>query len=217
MNALASDPETGKELWRKVHDNQLGGAKVSSASGATRARDHVEQGVDVDEEDLEPGPDWAPSIAIQPMEINFGNKPLCSISDAHLTVFNTHASEPLRVLSLTTDSMAFQPKSTPGNLPPFEVPAGGRRKIFVTYAPRTLGMAMGTFMLVTEKGSLLLNARGIGVNSPYQVQPLIGVRLPTGVPYVWRLDVHNPHATPLRIVEAVSWVCWSSSWRARPA
>ena len=151
MNALASDPETGKELWRKVHDNQLGGAKVSSASGATRARDHVEQGVDVDEEDLEPGPDWAPSIAIQPMEINFGNKPLCSISDAHLTVFNTHASEPLRVLSLTTDSMAFQPKSTPGNLPPFEVPAGGRRKIFVTYAPRTLGMAMGTFMLVTEK------------------------------------------------------------------
>ena len=204
MNALASDPETGKELWRKVHDNQLGGAKVSSASGATRARDHVEQGVDVDEEDLEPGPDWAPSIAIQPMEINFGNKPLCSISGAHLTVFNTHASEPLRVLSLTTDSMAFQPKSTPGNLPPFEVPAGGRRKIFVTYAPRTLGMAMGTFMLVTEKGSLLLNARGIGVNSPYQVQPLIGVRLPTGVPYVWRLDVHNPQATPLRIVEAVS-------------
>ena len=54
------------------------------------------------------------------------------------------------------------------------------------------------------EGSLLLNARGIGVNSPYQVQPLIGVRLPTGVPYVWRLDVHNPHATPLRIVEAVS-------------
>ena len=36
------------------------------------------------------------------------------------------------------------------------------------------------------------------------MQPLIGVRLPTGVPYVWRLDVHNPHATPLRIVEAVS-------------
>ena len=204
MNALTSDPETGKELWRKVHDNQMGGARARSASGATRARDHVEQGVEVNDEDLKPGPDWAPSIAIQPIEINFGNKPLCSISDAHLTVFNTHASEPLRVLSLTTDSMAFQPKSTPGNLPPFEVPAGGRRKIFVTYAPRTLGMAVGTFMLLTEKGSLLINVRGIGVNSPYQVQPLIGVRLPTGVPYVWRLDVHNPHATPLRIVEAVS-------------
>ena len=94
MNALTSDPETGKELWRKVHDNQWG--RETSRRRARRARDHVEQGVEVNDEDLKPGPDWAPSIAIQPMEINFGNKPLCSISDAHLTVFNTHASEPLR-------------------------------------------------------------------------------------------------------------------------
>jgi len=37
------------------------------------------------------------------------------------------------------------------------------------------------------------------VTSPYQVQPLIGAQVPTGVPYLWQLQLHNPHHLPLKV------------------
>ena len=74
----------------------------------------------------------------------------------------------------------------------------------MTYSPRVHGLIQGTFMLLTAKGSFIINVKGFGAPSPYRVAPLIGAKVPTGVPYAYRLELYNPHPTPLRIIEAVS-------------
>jgi hypothetical protein len=35
--------------------------------------------------DLAPGPEWAPFVSIHPPEIEFGKRPLCSLSTSHFT------------------------------------------------------------------------------------------------------------------------------------
>jgi hypothetical protein len=30
------------------------------------------------------------------------------------------------------------------------------------------------------------------------------IKVPTGVPYIWHLELHNPHDAPLKVIEAVS-------------
>ena len=59
-------------------------------------------------------------------------------------------------------------------------------------------------MLLTSKGSFIISSKGFGVNSQYQVQPLSGAQVPTGVPYIWRLELYNPHDAPLKVIEAIS-------------
>ena len=59
-------------------------------------------------------------------------------------------------------------------------------------------------MVITDKGSFLIKARGGAVESPYGLQPLSHVKVPPRFPHVFALEVHNPHDTNLRVVEAVS-------------
>ena len=67
----------------------------------------------------------------------------------------------------------------------------------MTYSPRVHGLIQGTFMLLTAKGSFIINVKGFGAPSPYRVAPLIGAKVPTGVPYAYRLELYSLHPTPL--------------------
>ena len=150
--------------------------------------------------ELAPGPEWAPFVSIYPPEMDFGKKPLCSLHKANITIFNTHANESLTLMSLTTDSVPFQPL----DFAPVAVGPKSRYALTVTYLPRALGPTHGTFMLLTSKGSFIIVTRGVGENSPYQVQPLLGAQVPTGVRYIWKLDMHNPHSKMISVLEVVS-------------
>jgi len=123
--------------------------------------------------DLMPGPEWAPFVSIHPPEVDFRTRSLCSLSTSHFTLFNTHPSESLRVISLTTDTVPFQPL----DFKPQEVAADGQLRIAITYLPRSLGATLGTVMLLTSKGSFIIATKGFGVTSPYEVQPLIGAQV----------------------------------------
>ena len=189
------------ELWRKVHDNQLGGDRDKLEALVLADADG-----DVSAPDSAPN-DWTPGVSIHPIELRFPETVACQVSELVFTVYNTHHSDPLTILSITADLSSFQPKNVPGNIPPYEegaVPPGGRKQIAVSFAPRSAGVSEGTLMVLTDKGSFLINAKGSTLKSPYKVTPLNGVKVPTRFPHVFELNIYNPHATDLFVTEAVS-------------
>ena len=149
-----------------------------------------------------PGPDWTAGVSIHPVELRFEETRACETSEVLVTVFNTDAREKLSILSVTTDVSAFQPRAIAEE--PDVVEPGGSATFAVTFAPRAAGAVEGTLMAVTDKGSFLIKGRGVAVESPYGLQPLDNIRVPPRFPHVFALEVHNPHDTPLRVVEAVS-------------
>ena len=54
--------------------------------------------------------DWTPGVSIHPLELRFAETPACETSELFVTVYNTHARDPLNIMSLTTDLSVFQPK-----------------------------------------------------------------------------------------------------------
>ena len=182
-----------------MHDNQLGGRPLEEIE---RRLNEQAGGGDGAEAPIEPGPDWAPGVSIHPLELRFPETASCETTEALVTVFNTDARETLSILSVTTDVSSFQPRAIEEE--PDAVEPGGSTKFAVTFAPRLAGAVEGTLMVITDKGSFLIKGRGVAVESPYGLQPLANVRVPPRFPHVFALEVHNPHDTPLRVVEAVS-------------
>jgi hypothetical protein len=183
-----------------VHDNQLGGDadEIERLLNEQKQKQKEASG----DAPIEPGPDWTPGVSIHPLELRFEETASCETRDVVVTVFNTDARETLSVLSVTTDLQSFQPKAIVNE--PDVVEPGGSTKFAVTFAPRVSGKNEGTLMVITDKGSFLIKARGGAVESPYGLQPLSHVKVPPRFPHVFALEVHNPHDTNLRVVEAVS-------------
>ncbi len=149
---------------------------------------------------LPPGPQWAPSVSIVPTELKFVETPLCQPTTHVIHVYNMDQRETFRILSLTTDAVYMQPV----DFRSVEVPPGRGRQLKVVFLPRSLGGSHGSFRLLTSKGSIVISARGVGVESPYKLQPLVGAQVPSGVPFMWRLELFNPHSSTVKLVEALS-------------
>ena len=146
------------------------------------------------------GPQWAPSVSIVPTELKFVETPLCQPTTHVIHVYNMDQRETFRILSLTTDAVYMQPV----DFRSVEVPPGRGRQLKVAFLPRSLGGSHGSFRLLTSKGSIVISARGVGVESPYKLQPLVGAKVPSGVPFMWRLELFNPHSSTVKLVEALS-------------
>ena len=146
------------------------------------------------------GPQWAPAVSILPTELKFVETPLCQPTTHVVHVYNMDRRESFKILSLTTDAVYMQPV----DFRPVEVPPGRGRRLKVAFLPRSLGGSHGSFRLLTSKGSIVISARGVGTQSPYKLQPLVGAKVPSGVPFMWRLELFNPHASMVKLVEALS-------------
>ena len=179
-----------------MRDDRLGGRPRTEIKARLHERSGGGDGIPT------PGPDWTPGVSIYPVELQFEETRACETSESRVIVFNTDARETLAISSITTDDLSFQPR--PIAEEPDVVEPGGSATFEVTFAPRGAGAVEGTLLVNTDKGSFLIKGRGVATESPYGLQPLADVRVPPRFPHVFALEVHNPHDTPLRIVEAVS-------------
>ena len=137
----------GGGVYKPSARNNGGGSEPNSQSNGAWTKLAGTGGNSDRPADLAPGPEWAPFVSIHPPEIEFGKRPLCSLSTSHFTLFNTHPKESLRVISLTTDSVPFQPL----DFEQMDVAPEGQLNIAITYLPRSLGTTQGTVMLLTSK------------------------------------------------------------------
>ena len=112
-------------------------------------------------------------------------------------VYNTDQRETFRILSLTTDAVYMRPV----DFRSVEVPRAGCQ-LKVVFLPRSLGGSHGSFRLLTSKGTIVISMRR---GRRVAVQAAAGGRQGAGgVPFMWRLELFNPHSSTVKLVEALS-------------
>ena len=75
-----TEPASGdRELWRKVHDNQLGGDadEIERLLNEQKQKQKEASG----DAPIEPGPDWTPGVSIHPLELRFEETASCETRD----------------------------------------------------------------------------------------------------------------------------------------
>lgn len=74
---------------------------------------------------------------------------------------------------MLSDSLQFYPT----RFQPTTIAPGGAHMLTVAFLPRTLGEAMATLLLRTSLGGFVLQMRGEGVQSQYQLTPVRGAKV----------------------------------------
>ena len=73
--------------------------------------------------------------------------------------------------------------------------------ISVIFLPRSLGGVSSSLLVQTSAGSFFYPVQGIGVASPYELQPFVNAVIPAGAMYELPISLSNPHAELLRVRE----------------
>ncbi|KAL1110503.1 hypothetical protein AAG570_008031 [Ranatra chinensis] len=84
------------------------------------------------------------------------------------------------------------------------IPPLGNTTFNVVFLGRGEGDIESNLFIHTSEGSIKYQVRGESVGSPYRLRPLSGVRLPLNASYSPLILMHNPHASPLQLVEVYS-------------
>lgn len=60
---------------------------------------------------------------------------------------------------------------------------------------------LSNFVICFEVMISLIQVRGRGASNPYRLRPFVGARVPLNGTFVSAVQLHNPHASTLRITE----------------
>lgn len=114
-----------------------------------------------------------------------------------IDIGNTHESEDLHILGVTTDSMSFHSSF----LKRVIVPPKSNMSMSVVFLPRNLGHVENSLVISTNVGTFIYQVAGRGIACPYRIQPLVGVKVPVNTHYEPSISIYNPHSTVLRVRE----------------
>jgi hypothetical protein len=114
-----------------------------------------------------------------------------------IDVVNTHETEDLHIVGVTTDSMSFHSSF----LKRVIVPPKSNMSMSVVFLPRNLGHVDNSLVISTNVGTFIYQVAGRGIPCPYRIQPLVGIKVPVNVRYEPSITIYNPHSTSLKVRE----------------
>lgn len=138
-------------------------------------------------------------VELSPPSLRFESQPLCVAAVAEFELVNRHKKNELRVEAVhpSEDSPSFHATLTE----PAVVAPGKSLTLSVVFLPRAVGETAGSLLVLTSAGGFEYLLEAHGVTSPYGVAPLLTARVIAGGAYMPQIELHNPHAEPLRILE----------------
>ncbi|XAR57814.1 hypothetical protein NMG60_11026083 [Bertholletia excelsa] len=144
----------------------------------------------------------SPIVKISPPILDWGQKHLYLPSFAFLTVANTQGDSTLYLYEpFTTNRQFFPCNSSEVFLGPGEVAS-----ICFVFLPTLLGMSLAQLILQTSSGGFLIQAKGFAVESPYGIQPLVGLDVSSGGRWSRNLSLSNPFDETLYVEEVTAWI-----------
>lgn len=145
------------------------------------------------------------NVEITPPFLNWGEKSLYTPSIAILTVKNTNASGVLHVYEpYSTDPQYYAYRFQKLALVP-----GESASIEFVFLPSRLGFSSIRLILQTSFGGYIIRARGVAVESPYKIEPLVGTMSTNVSPCKMlsrNLSLYNPFEEVLHLKDVNSWV-----------
>ncbi|CAI9763312.1 unnamed protein product [Fraxinus pennsylvanica] len=147
-----------------------------------------------------------PHVEIKPSLLDWGHKCLHFPSIAFLTVKNIGSDNILNV---------YEPYSTNSqfyscNVSDFLLAPGEVASVCFVFLPTKLGSSSTQVVLQTSFGGFLIPAKGFGVESPYGVNPLIGLGVSSSGRWRKNLSLFNPFDEALYVEEVTAWLSISS-------
>ncbi|KAG6729282.1 hypothetical protein I3842_01G020200 [Carya illinoinensis] len=142
------------------------------------------------------------SVEIKPNVLDWGQKYLYLPSLAFLTVANTCNDSILHVYEPFSTDVQFYPcNSSEALLGPGEVAS-----ICFVYFPRWLGLSSAHLILQTSAGGFLVHAKGFAIESPYGIQPILGLDVSSSGRWTKNLSLFNPFDETIHVEEVTAWM-----------
>ncbi|KAJ4964165.1 hypothetical protein NE237_024104 [Protea cynaroides] len=146
------------------------------------------------------------NVEIKPPLLDWGQNYLYFPSLAFLTVANTCNDSILHVYEpFSTDSQFYPCDFDDVMLGPGEVAS-----ICFVFLPRILGFSSAYLVLQTSSGGYLVHAKGFVIESPYGIEPLIGLEVSSDGIFGKNLSLHNPFNEALYVQQVTAWMSFSS-------
>ncbi|PAA59285.1 hypothetical protein BOX15_Mlig014963g2 [Macrostomum lignano] len=115
-------------------------------------------------------------------------------------VFNTHTSQPLQLLSISSTAPHFHCSFFKTET----VPPGGNATFDVVFLATRAGTTENTLYIRTSAGQHRYQVFGVGLPSPYRVRAMLGARIPLNASFAPSLQLYNPNSEPLQVTEMFS-------------
>ncbi|KAG6528050.1 hypothetical protein ZIOFF_010188 [Zingiber officinale] len=141
-------------------------------------------------------------VEIIPHSLDWGERALYTPSIVSLTVKNPHKNRVLHVF----ESYSSNPQYFSHGFQELIVAPGGSTSIAFVFLPKWLGSSSAHLVLQTSSGGFIIKARGIAVESPYKIEPLVGISAPNNRKLVWDFSLHNPFNDVLYVEEVSTWL-----------
>lgn len=148
----------------------------------------------------------SPHVEINPPLLDWGEKYLYFPSLAFLNVKNTHRDRAVTVFEPYGTNFQFYPCNFSETL----LAPGETASICFVFLPTWLGISTAQFVLQTSSGGFLVQAKGFAVESPYRIQPLVGLDISSSGMRSKNLSLYNPYNEALHVEEVTIWTSISS-------
>ncbi|RRT48546.1 hypothetical protein B296_00046573 [Ensete ventricosum] len=147
----------------------------------------------------------SPNVEVSPPLLEWGENTLYTPSIALLTVKNTYENGDLHV----HEPFSTDPQYYAFGFRKLTIAPGESASIAFVFLPRWLGSSSAHLILQTSFGGFIIQARGVAVESPYKIEPVIGVGVPSRRRLSRNFSLYNPFTDALHVEEVSAWVSLS--------
>ncbi|KAJ1521626.1 hypothetical protein ONE63_003273 [Megalurothrips usitatus] len=143
--------------------------------------------------------DEAKQIKFSPPSLDFTSCTFGTARSEKVLVQNTYRDRPIQLFSISgtsahVHSSFFEDKV----LPPLQ-----NTSFHIVFVVRELGPFSSPLFIHTSEGTHKFMVEGIGVESPYRLQPIVVKRLPINGLLKQQISIHNPYPTSITVLEIV--------------
>lgn len=135
-----------------------------------------------------------------PNILNFKER---SIGDPHnqvVIVINKHKSRSVYLNSISSNTTDYYSSYFNDKI----IQTGRNTTFNIVFLPRQLGIKNATLNIHTSFGMIKYQIRGEGVECPYRLKPLVGLKAPLNATITPEILMYNPHDTTIQICEIYS-------------
>lgn len=139
-------------------------------------------------------------LTFEPNFLHFDELSVGETANKVVTIFNRHANRSVYLGSISGSVSDFYSSFFEENL----VPPMGNTTFNVVFLPRQQAVIQAHLIIHTSFGVLNYEVKGKGIECPYRLSPLVGLKAPMNATLMPEIHMYNPYDTPLQIVEVYS-------------
>lgn len=139
-------------------------------------------------------------LTFEPNFLHFDELSVGETANKLVTIFNRHANRSVYLGSISGSVSDFYSSNFEEHL----VPPMGNTTFNVVFLPRQQAIIQAHLIIHTSFGVLNYEVKGKGVECPYRLSPLVGLKAPMNATLTPEIHMYNPYDTPLQIVEVYS-------------